>query len=81
MKIPWVSGRVIWVVTECSRHDLSIFPKMFGSGSASHPCDSEERPVLLPNHTVYIQLWHEEVLQHIEVAASRNGSIGEKNGL
>jgi hypothetical protein len=29
-----------WVAKECSHHDLSIFPGMFGSGTASHPCDS-----------------------------------------
>jgi hypothetical protein len=34
MKSPWVSDWVIWVAMECSRHDLSIFPGMFGSGTA-----------------------------------------------
>jgi hypothetical protein len=34
MKIPWVSDWVIWVAMECSCHDLSIFPRMFGSGTA-----------------------------------------------
>jgi hypothetical protein len=35
-------------------------------------------PILLPNHIVYIQLWNKEVLQHIEVHVTRNGSLGEK---
>jgi hypothetical protein len=61
MKSPWVSDRVIWVATECSR------PVIVGSG-----------PVLLPNHTVYIQLWNQEVLQSIEVHVTRNFSPGEK---
>jgi hypothetical protein len=34
MKSRWVSDWVIWVAMECSRHDLSIFPKMFGLGTA-----------------------------------------------
>jgi hypothetical protein len=34
MKSPWVWEWVIWVAMECSRHDLSIFPRMFGSGTA-----------------------------------------------
>jgi hypothetical protein len=29
-----------WVTAECIRHDVSIFPGMFGSGIASHSCDS-----------------------------------------
>jgi hypothetical protein len=35
-------------------------------------------PILLPNHIVYIQLWNKELLQHIEVHATRYGSIGGK---
>jgi hypothetical protein len=34
MKSPWVSDWVIWVVMECSRHNLSIFTRVFGSGTA-----------------------------------------------
>jgi hypothetical protein len=34
MKSLWVSDWVIWVAMECSCHDLSIFPRMFGSGTA-----------------------------------------------
>jgi hypothetical protein len=34
MKNPWVSDWVIWVAMECICHDLSIFPRMFGSGTA-----------------------------------------------
>jgi hypothetical protein len=60
-KSPWVSDRVIWVARECSRHDLSIFPGMFGWGTASHPWGSGE-----------------EVLQHVEVHVTRNGSLGVK---
>jgi hypothetical protein len=33
MKSPWVSDWAIWVAMECSRHDLSIFPGMFDSGT------------------------------------------------
>jgi hypothetical protein len=43
-KVPWVSDWVIWVAMECSRHDLSIFPRMFGSGTAVKQrtgCDSD----------------------------------------
>jgi hypothetical protein len=55
---PLVLDRVIWVAKECSHHDLSIFPEMFGSGTASHPCDSGVGGggILMPNHIVYIQL-------------------------
>jgi hypothetical protein len=35
MKSPWVSNWVIWVAMECSRHDLSIFPRTFDSGTAN----------------------------------------------
>jgi hypothetical protein len=35
-------------------------------------------PILLLNHIVYIQLWNREVLQHIVVLVTRNGSLGEK---
>jgi hypothetical protein len=41
-----VSDRVVWVAKECICKDLSIFPGMFGSGTASHPCDSGEGPHL-----------------------------------
>jgi hypothetical protein len=36
MKNPWVSDWVIWVVMECSCHNLSIFPGLFGSGFGGH---------------------------------------------
>jgi hypothetical protein len=47
MESPWVSDRVIWVAKECNHHDLSIFSGMFGSGTASHPCDSGAGPHLV----------------------------------
>jgi hypothetical protein len=76
MKSVWVSERVIWVATECSRHDSSSreclvqVPRhiavVVGRGS-----------ILLPNHTVYIQLWNKKVLQHIEVEVV---AFSKKNG-
>jgi hypothetical protein len=47
MKSPRESNQVIRVSTECSHHDLSIFPGMFNSGTMSHPCDSEQGPHLV----------------------------------
>jgi hypothetical protein len=35
-------------------------------------------PILLPNHTVYTQLWKKEVLQLIEVHVTCTGSLDEK---
>jgi hypothetical protein len=37
----------MWVAAECNRHYLSIFPGMFGSETALHPCDSGEGPQLV----------------------------------
>lgn len=51
MESPRVSDWVIWVVMECSRHDQSIFPGIFGSGTVSHSCYRGEGPFLLPNYT------------------------------
>jgi hypothetical protein len=34
MKSPWVSDWVIWVAMERRRHNLSVFLRMFGSGTA-----------------------------------------------
>jgi hypothetical protein len=54
MKSPWVSDRVSWVANGCSHHDLAIFPGMSGSGTASHPCDSEAEPhLIVKSHCVH----------------------------
>jgi hypothetical protein len=68
------ANKVIWVAMECNCHDLALFLGMFGSGTVSHPSDAGEGPHLLPNHTVYIQLWNKEVLQHV----TSNGSVNKK---
>jgi hypothetical protein len=75
MKSPWVSDQMIWVAKECSRNDLSIYPGMFDSSIASHSCVGRKGAILLPNHTVYIQLWNKELLQHIEVHVTCNDSL------
>jgi hypothetical protein len=33
-------------------------------------------PILLQNNTVYIQLWNQEVIQHINRHVTHNGSLG-----
>jgi hypothetical protein len=35
-------------------------------------------PILLPDHSVYIQLYNNEVLQHIKVYVTHNDSHSEK---
>jgi hypothetical protein len=47
LKIPLVSDWVICVATEFRHHDLSTFPGMFGSDTASYLCDSGEGPYLV----------------------------------
>jgi hypothetical protein len=58
------------------------FPKsdrvIWVATECSRPVIVGSGPVLLPNHTVYIQLWIQEVLQIIEVHVTRNFSPGEK---
>jgi hypothetical protein len=75
MKSPWVSDRVIWVTKECNHH--RIFPEIFVVQVPRHiPVMVGRGPIVLPNHILYIQLWNKEVLQHIEVHVTRNGSLG-----
>lgn len=51
---------------------------MFGSGTESSNCDSGDGPTSLPNRSVYIELWRNEVLHHIEIHAACNSSLDEK---
>jgi hypothetical protein len=69
---------MIWVATECSRHNLVVFPGMFDSGTASQLREVGRGPILLQNHIVHIQLWNKEVLQHIEIHVTRYGRLGGK---
>jgi hypothetical protein len=51
---------------------------MFGQVPPHIPAIVGRGPISLPNHTVYIQLWNKEVLQHIEIHMIHNDSLGEK---
>jgi hypothetical protein len=73
-----VSDRVIWVAKECSHHDLSSSRECLVQVPRHIPVIVGRGPILLPDHIVYIQLWNKEVLQHIEVHVTRDGSLGEK---
>jgi hypothetical protein len=70
--------KVIWVATECSRHDLSICRGCLVQSPRHIPVIVGRGASLLPSHIVYIHLRNKEVLQHIEVAVTRNGTLGEK---
>jgi hypothetical protein len=73
-----MSDRVMCVVTECSRHNLSIFPGMFGSGIASYPCGSGEGPHLVAkSHCSHPAVEQGSVPAH-RGTRDRNGSLDEK---
>jgi hypothetical protein len=64
MKSPWVSDGVIWVATECSHHELSIFPGMFGSG--------DHIPLIVGRGPILLHCLHPTVEQG-SASAKQNG--------
>jgi hypothetical protein len=78
MKSPWVSDRAIWVAKNVAKTTYPSSWECLVKVPRHIPGIVGRGPILLPNHIVYIQLWNKEVIQHIEVHVTRNGSLGEK---